>query len=117
MIPAGWHTVTPRVVVSDPAKLVEFLRDVFGATGDFRTDRPSIIKIGDSQIMISAVDVREVTPAFLYVYVDDVDATHRRALKAGAQAIEKPADLRYGDRRSMVKDPWGNLWQIAKPLK
>ena len=67
MIPTGWHTVTPRIVVSDPAKFVEFLRDVFGATGEFRTDRPSIMQIGDSQIMISGVDVREVTPAFLYV--------------------------------------------------
>ncbi|MCA3871704.1 MAG: VOC family protein, partial [Burkholderia sp.] len=26
---------------------------------------------------------------------------------------EAPADMPYGDRRAMVKDAWGNVWQIA----
>jgi uncharacterized glyoxalase superfamily protein PhnB len=51
--------------------------------------------------------------AFLYVYVDDVDATYQRALKAGAVSIEDPRNVPYGDRRAMVKDPFGNDWQIA----
>ena len=29
--PAGWHTVTPRLVVEDPAGLIAFLQRVFGA--------------------------------------------------------------------------------------
>lgn len=37
-IPEGWHSVTPRLVVHDPARLVEFLKQAFDATGDFRTD-------------------------------------------------------------------------------
>jgi PhnB protein len=32
--PAGYHSVTPRLVVGDVAGAVEFLRTVFGATGD-----------------------------------------------------------------------------------
>ena len=24
-----------------------------------------------------------------------------------------PADMPYGDRRATVRDPWGNVWQIA----
>jgi PhnB protein len=51
--------------------------------------------------------------AFLYVYVDDTDATYRGALAAGATALEEPADMPYGDRRGMVTDSWGNTWQIA----
>ena len=31
--PEGGHTVTPRIVVRDAARLVEFLKQVFGATG------------------------------------------------------------------------------------
>jgi uncharacterized glyoxalase superfamily protein PhnB len=38
--PDGWHTVTPRIVVHDAERLVEFLRRVFGATGDYRPDLP-----------------------------------------------------------------------------
>ena len=53
--PEGWHSVTPRLVVHDAAILVEFLKQAFGATGDFRTDIPSVIGIGDSLVMVSSV--------------------------------------------------------------
>jgi len=115
--PKGWHSLTPRLVVHNPAKLVEFLKEAFGATGDFRTDRPSIIGIGDSLVMISSVGPRDEMPAFLYLYVDDIDATYRRALDAGAVSLEEPQDLPYGDRRGMVEDPFGNIWQIATQIE
>jgi len=111
--PEGWHTVTPRIVAHHAERLVEFLRQVFGATGDYRRDRPSEIRIGDSIVMISDAEARDPMPAFLYVYVEDADDTYRRALQAGATALEEPSDMPYGDRRGMVKDEWGNTWQIA----
>jgi uncharacterized glyoxalase superfamily protein PhnB len=52
-------------------------------------------------------------PAFLYVYVDDADEAYWRAIAAGAESIETPADVPYGDRRAMVRDSWANIWQIA----
>ena len=111
--PAGWHSVTPRLVVSDPAMLVKFLKQAFGATGDLQKERPSVITIGDSLVMISSVGPREAMPAFLYLYVDDIDASYQRALEAGAVSLEEPLDTPYGDRRGMVEDPCGNVWQIA----
>jgi PhnB protein len=116
-IPEGWHSVTPRLVVSDPTMLVEFLKRAFGATGDLHSERPSVIGIGDSIVMVSSAGPRDVMPAFLYLYVDDIDATYRQALEAGAVSLEEPADLPYGDRRGMVKDPCGNIWQIATHKK
>ena len=115
--PDGWHIVTPRIVARDARQLVEFLCQVFGATGEYRCEMPSVVQIGDSVVMISEVGVRDVTPAFLYVYVSDTDATYRRALDAGARSLEEPADLPYGDRRCMVEDKWGNIWQIATHLR
>jgi uncharacterized glyoxalase superfamily protein PhnB len=112
-IPEGWHSITPRLVVHDAARLVEFLKQAFGATGDFRRDRPSVIKIGDSLVMVSSVGPRDEMPAFLYLYVDDIDATYQSALQAGAVSLEEPTDVPYGDRRGMVQDPCGNIWQIA----
>jgi tRNA-Thr(GGU) m(6)t(6)A37 methyltransferase TsaA len=114
-LPAGWHSVTPRLVVDDVAGLVEHLRAVFGATGDVPADRPAVLHIGDSVVMISAAGPRPPAPAFLYVYVDDVAATYERALAAGARSLETPAEMPYGDRRAMVEDRWGNTWQIASP--
>ena len=74
------------------------------------------VRIGDSIVMVSGAGPREPMPAFLYVYVDDVDQTYQRALQAGAVALEEPRDVPYGDRRAMVKDPCGNDWQIATHL-
>jgi uncharacterized glyoxalase superfamily protein PhnB len=115
--PKGWHTVTPRIVVHDAKQLVGFLRQVFGATGDYRPDLPSVITIGDSVVMISDTRIRSPMPAFLYVYVNDTDATYRRALDAGARSLEEPSDVPYGDRRCMVEDKWGNTWQIATHMR
>ena len=112
--PDGWHTVTPRIVVSTPQGLIEFLSTVFGAQGEHHAGRPAEMRIGDSVIIISdGGGVRDSMPGFLYVYVEDVDAVYQRAIDAGAESLEAPTDLPYGDRRSMVKDSWGNLWQIA----
>src|SRR5258707_289998 len=112
-LPEGFHSVTPRLVVPDAARLVEFLKHAFDATGDFRTEMPSLIRIGDSLVMVSGAGPRDAMPAFLYLYVVDIDATYQRALQAGAVTLEPPQDLPYGDRRAMVKDPCGNIWQIA----
>ncbi len=112
-VPNGWHTVTPRLFVANAAKLVEFLKHAFDASGDFRSDGPSEILIGDSIVMVSEAGVRDAMPAFLYLYLEDTDGAYRRALAAGATVIEEPADMFYGDRRATVKDPFGNIWQIA----
>jgi len=112
-VPEGWHNVTPRLVVQDAAMQVEFLRRAFCATGEFRDDMPSVIRIGDSLVMVSNVGTREAMPAFLYLYVDDADTTYQLALEAGAISLEEPWDTPYGDRRGMVRDPCGNNWQIA----
>jgi uncharacterized glyoxalase superfamily protein PhnB len=57
--------------------------------------------------------IREPLAGFLYVYVEDADAVYRVAIDAGAVSIEAPTDMPYGDRRAMVQDAWGNIWQIA----
>ena len=112
----GYRTVTPRIVVSDVAAQVRFLQVVFGATGDLDPTRPTEVRLGDSLIMVTSDSERERFPAFLYVYVDDADAAYARAIGAGASSIEEPRDTPYGDRRGMVRDAFGNVWQIAHPL-
>ena len=72
------------------------------------------MRIGDSVVMVSEAGEREIFPAFLYVYVDDADTTYQRALAAGAVGVEQPWDTPYRDRRAMVRDGFGNLFQIAK---
>ena len=119
----GWNTVTPRLIVDDPARAVAFLVDAFAAEGELRTGQPSILRIGDSNVMISdgfsddrQIRVHEPTKSLLYVYVDDVDATYTRAIAAGASSVEEPENMPWGDRRATVADPFGNDWQISAYL-
>jgi PhnB protein len=105
--------VTPRIVTSDTEGLVQFLRLVFDATGDLIPGRPGEISIGDSLVMVSPTTDRDRFPAFLYIYVEDADESYRRALAAGAETIEEPLDTPYGDRRAMIRDPFGNVFQVA----
>ncbi|WP_308166952.1 VOC family protein [Nocardia albiluteola] len=105
--------MTPRMVVNDQLAAVGFLRTVFGAVGDVEPNRPTEVRIGDSLVMVSGSGEREVFPAFLYIYVDDLAATYQRALTAGAVSVEAPLDTPYGDRRAMVRDSFGNVYQIA----
>jgi PhnB protein len=114
--PDGYHTLTPRIVVTDLTAQVEFLRRAFGASGEVVEGRPAELRIGDSLVLVSEAGAREVFPAFLYVYVDDAATTYERALLAGATTIEAPLDTPYGDRRAMVRDPFGNVFQIAHRL-
>jgi len=91
--PEGRQSITTRLVAHDPARLVRFLKDVFGASGELEADRPSEMQIGDSIVMVSGVGPRDATSSFLYLYVEDADATYQRALKAGARPLEPPADM------------------------
>jgi PhnB protein len=112
--PENLHTITPRIIARDSEGLVQFLKDVFDARAEIRTGAPTQVRIGDSVILVSGGEgLREAMPAFLYVYVKDTDATFQRALAAKATSMESPVDTPYGDRRAMVKDAWGNTWQIA----
>ncbi len=118
--PEGFHTVTPYLLVEGAEALLEFAAKAFDAVEGTRHSLPdgkimyADIKIGDSIVMIS--DAREefgASPAMLYVYVDDVDATYQRALEAGGVSIREPTDEFYGDRAGGVRDPCGNQWWIA----
>ena len=112
--PNGWPTVVPRMFTPDVAGVVGFLKSVFDAHGDLPAGAPAVVRIGDSVIMVSdGGGAREFQPTFLYVYVDNTDRVCQRAVEAGALIIEHPPDMPYGDRRAMLRDPWGNTWQIA----
>jgi len=111
--PEGWPQVVPRLFVSEPKAQVGFLKEVFGALGDYNQERPSEMRIGDSLIMVSGIEERPVATAVLYVYVADIDKCFAMAKSLGAETVEEVWDTPYGDRRCLVMDPWGNTWQIA----
>lgn len=50
------------------------------------------------------------------VMVDDVDAHHERALRAGAEVVAAPRDMDYGVREYDARDLEGGLWSFMTAL-
>ena len=53
----------------------------------------------------------------LYLYVPNVDETHRRAVAAGAQSTLEPMNMFYGDRSGRFEDPFGHRWDVATHIE
>ena len=71
------------------------------------------LRLGDSVIMLAeTMEEYKPTSAGIHLYVEDCDATYKRALEAGATSISPPKDEFYGDRSAGIKDQFGNHWSI-----
>ncbi|MGH6664278.1 MAG: VOC family protein [Pseudolabrys sp.] len=120
-IPDGYHTVTPYLTVRGAGKVIEFLKQAFGAKlshDPIKRPDGSImhaqVLIGDSRIMIAEEsEMAKATTSTLYLYVPNVDSVYQQAVKAGGAKLMEPMDMFYGDRSGGVKDPSGNSWFIA----
>jgi PhnB protein len=119
-IPDGYHNVTPYLTIPRVDKVIDFLKQTFGAEEKERFTTPdgrimhAEVKIGDSVVMLGEPTGQwQPKPANLYVYVKDIDDAYKRALKAGGTSVMEPADQFYGDRSGAVTDPAGNFWCIA----
>lgn len=122
--PADHSTVSAYVMARGARDLMDFLDTVFGATTLMAIDREdgslmhASLRIGDSVVMIAEATIDyPAFPVWLHVYVDDVDATHAKALTKGATAVESPSEKGDGDRRGGFRDACGNTWWIATPVR
>lgn len=118
--PEGYHAVTPLLSVRDASRLIDFMKKAFGATEIYRFNSPdgnvmhAEMKIGDSVVMLGEAEKNSPPmPIALYLYVNDTDATYRKALESGGEKIGAPEDMFWGDRVATVKDIAGNRWWIA----
>jgi len=119
-IPAGYHSVTPYLIVDGAARLIEFMKQAFGAEEIYRSRKPDgtlghcQVRIGDSMVELADGNEQWKTMrSALHLYVPDTDAVYRQAMAAGATSLFEPADMFYGDRSGGVVDPSGNHWYIA----
>jgi uncharacterized glyoxalase superfamily protein PhnB len=131
-IPADMHTVTPHLVCRNAADAIEFYKKAFGAVELGRMPDPAgsgklmhaMIRIGDSPIMMmdeypgcTGPQDLAASPVTLHLYVEDVDASFRQAVAAGAESKSEPADMFWGDRYGVVRDPFGHYWSLATHVR
>jgi uncharacterized glyoxalase superfamily protein PhnB len=119
--PSRYTSVAPYIITTGAQKVIDFLKQVFGASELRRYDMPdgtimhAEVRIDDTVVMVAdAGGEWPAVPMNMHVYVPDVDGTYRRALAAGGTSTQEPAE-REGDpdRRGGFKDPGGNSWWVG----
>ena len=112
------------MIVDGVPRLIDFLRETFHAEERARINDKgdhvghAEIKIGKSIVMMAdSTPQYNPIPSHLYVYVENVDETYRRGLKAGGTSEQEPTTQFYGDRTAAVRDPTGNIWWIASRVE
>ena len=127
-VPAGYHAVTPYLIVRNASAAIEFYKKAFGADEVHRLAMPdgrvghAEIRVGDSVVMLADEFAERGilspaalggTPVSLLLYVADADAVGARAVAAGAKVKRPVVDQFYGDRSGTFEDPFGHVWTIA----
>lgn len=125
--PPGYPRVSPYLLYEDAAAAVAYLQEAFGfelrlseVGGAGRTHNElvlgdeGLVMLGQAGEDFSSPRTLGVSaPSMVHVYVDDVDALHARATRAGADVTDlelSPA----GDRRFAATDPEGQVWVFAQ---
>lgn len=131
-IPKGYHTVTPYLIVKGAAKAIDFYKKAFGAkVVDKSVCKESglvmhaELKIGESMLMLSdewtgpesyggrSPKTLKGSTVWIHLYVKDVDAAFKKAVKSGGKVLQALEDMFWGDRFCQIEDPFGHKWALA----
>jgi PhnB protein len=130
-VPAGYHSVTPYLIIDGAAAALDFYKQAFGAKETVRMPHGGRIAhaeivIGNSHVMLAdenpdvgahAPQPGTRTPVGIMLYVEDVDLVFNRAVAAGAQVERPVADQFYGDRTGGIIDPFGHRWYLGTHIE
>ena len=127
-IPEGYQSVIPSLNVRGGDAAIRFYQDVFGAEERFRMAGPdgsvmhAELQFGDRVMMLcdetpewGALSPASMggCPMSLNHYCPDCDALTAKAVAHGAKLLREPTTYAWGERSSMVQDPFGFRWAIC----
>lgn len=128
--PQGSQWVNPMLVVRNMSSALEFYKNGLGFTVRSAMPGPdgklmhaeimhndSLIMLGPENQERGSFAPQGPSPVTLYVFVENVDETIRRAESAGGKVVMAAADMFWGDRCGVVVDPEGHSWMIATHVK
>ena len=131
-IPEGYQAIMPSLAFKGTDAAITWYKNVFGAKEKMRMDGPdkkvmhAELAIGDSIIFLAEEDPQYKNKSAksvngnsikLYVYLEDVDGTIKRAVQNGATLTMPAEDMFYGDRVGSIDDPFGYSWTLSTHIK
>ncbi len=125
---ATW--LSPYMTVRDVDAAVLLYQNAFGfelldkAPGDDGTTWHAEMRYQDQLIMMgkegawggetkTPISSGVECPICLYLYTENVDDFHKKAIAAGAISLQAPDNMFWGDRMCRLKDEDGYIWSFA----
>ncbi len=119
-IPEQYLPVMPYLILPDAAAFHIFMKEVFAAEDQLilPDDQKRImhgeLRIGKAVIMFAeATEQWKARSAGMFIYVENVDAIYKNALKAGSDDLMPPEQRDYGYTAG-IQDRWGNQWWLVQ---
>jgi PhnB protein len=122
--PDNYTSVAPYLIVNNARSTIDFLVEVFGAE-QLRTHvrdngllAHAEVRIDDTVVMLAdGLEGWPPQPSHVHIYVKDVDVTYRKALQAGAIAVQEPIKKDDEDKRGGFKDAGGTTWWVGTQVE
>ncbi len=129
--PEGYPRISPYLYYEDGAAAIEWLTRAFGfrermrMPGEDGRIMHAELEL-DGGVVMLANPPREAfknpkalgtNTSSVYTYVDEVDSHFERAREAGAEILQEPETMPYGDRHYGAKDPEGHEWWFGQHVK
>lgn len=123
--------IVPYLCLEGAERAIEYYERAFGAKQARRELTPDgkvlhcSLRIGPSAFMLAEAfpgspmtppSRSGVTGVMVHLNLEDVDGFFARAVEHGATAIMPPADMFWGERYAMFRDPFGHVWSVSHPL-
>ncbi|QDG75723.1 VOC family protein [Labrenzia sp. PHM005] len=117
-----------NILTDEVAVTAAFYQELLGLTAKFSSDwfmnledpDQSGLELGillkDHEIVPKTVRHRPLGIILTFV-VDDCDAVYNRARRLGADIIEAPRDMPYGQRRMLLSDPAGTTVDVSSLIR
>jgi uncharacterized glyoxalase superfamily protein PhnB len=114
--PEGAGNVLPFLFPGKARAFIDFVKRAFGAEemGVYEEAgrvMHAAVHIGDAVLEMGEPEGEPPSlPSRFLVYVENCDASYRRALEAGATSLQEPARQPDGQWTALVVDPFGYQW-------
>ncbi|HEX3006058.1 MAG TPA: VOC family protein [Bacteroidales bacterium] len=126
VVPENYTSVTPWIISPSSASLIEFMKEAFEAE-EIPNSRIKnadgaiihvVVKIGNALLMLfDSRDDWPPTPAFLNLYVEDIEKVYQKSIQLGAIPVTNITRLWFGEKVCRLLDPFGNLWWVNERVE
>lgn len=125
-------TIAVSLTVKNAAEALDFYTRALGAEELFRMPTPdggiahAEFLLGNSRIFISeespewhayAMTGETTASSLLAILTASCDTSYKKAVDAGAVALNQPENQFWGARTAMIKDPYGYRWSFREVVE